>query len=492
MSSFSQQTDRLDFTLPDFTRISWVSEAARRVWEPRIAGITRAWWEIEWLSVVAGIRSCCLTVLPPEALVPAASRWAKKGLASLPLQIVGRPNKSYVSASCAPRQGEPIAFRVVGGEWDAVFRFERAWRSNDHEALGALLGYPSCCREFFCKIWIEAGNVDTTWAMATNSSHIERGERSISVRGSPIGNILWRWMGVRSVPHLPCRFDCSPTKTLGGQFQDIGIRGGFRREIAWIQEILSWPVEWTALHGIAEVKTPVLRVSTRTDATAKQFIVRYKGESFPEEGAKGLGFAYRTPKRLTITDSTGFRRGIENDIRVSRAMPEWYHLDNGFSSRYGMDAAHHPIIQLAEEELSDAEGNIIDLGCGNGALLKKIVSAQSMLVPHGVDVKPECILHAKELLPEHAGNFVCRDFFDNDTCFLAARYVIGILMIGRLLEVRQEKRERFLSVLRSRCHRLLVYVYPGYSPNNIGSLVEQTGCHLLKTNGEAAGIVDIK
>ena len=46
----------LDFLLPHFTRSAWVSDQARAVWEPRIHRITQAWFEIEWLSVVAAIR----------------------------------------------------------------------------------------------------------------------------------------------------------------------------------------------------------------------------------------------------------------------------------------------------------------------------------------------------------------------------------------------------------------------------------------------------
>ncbi len=42
--------ERLDFTLPDFTRFSWVSEEARRVWEPRLKRISSAWFDVEWLS----------------------------------------------------------------------------------------------------------------------------------------------------------------------------------------------------------------------------------------------------------------------------------------------------------------------------------------------------------------------------------------------------------------------------------------------------------
>ena len=35
--------DRLSYVLPDFTRVSWVSDPARHVWEPRIQRIGAAW-----------------------------------------------------------------------------------------------------------------------------------------------------------------------------------------------------------------------------------------------------------------------------------------------------------------------------------------------------------------------------------------------------------------------------------------------------------------
>ena len=88
--------------------------------------------------------------------------------------------------------------------------------------------------------------------------------------GPPEANILWRWMGARAVPHLPCRFDCEPTVALAQQCLAVGRAAGFDTEMDWLLEILRWPVEWSALHGIAEIRTPVLKVSTRTDATATE------------------------------------------------------------------------------------------------------------------------------------------------------------------------------------------------------------------------------
>src|SRR5215813_11210230 len=55
------ELDRLPHVLPDFTRVSWVSDRAHGVWEPRIARVGAAWNQIEWRSVVSGVRRCALT-----------------------------------------------------------------------------------------------------------------------------------------------------------------------------------------------------------------------------------------------------------------------------------------------------------------------------------------------------------------------------------------------------------------------------------------------
>jgi hypothetical protein len=63
----------------------------------------------------------------------------------------------------------------------------------------------------------------------------------------------------------------------------------------WLPEILSWPIEWSALHRIAEIKTPVLKAFTRTDATPCKDTVRRQGDSYPLEGIRGLNFPHRLP-----------------------------------------------------------------------------------------------------------------------------------------------------------------------------------------------------
>ena len=96
--------DRLPHVLPDFTRVSWVNDRARQVWEPRIAQIGRAWAEIEYRSVEAGIRRCALTSVASDQLIARSTEWAALGLSTLPVAMSGT-SPGYASTSIAPRSG---------------------------------------------------------------------------------------------------------------------------------------------------------------------------------------------------------------------------------------------------------------------------------------------------------------------------------------------------------------------------------------------------
>ena len=183
--------------------------------------------------------------------------------------------------------------------------------------IGELLGYPACCRDFFRDVWVEHGMIDTTWPQAMNSGAAEGG--MIETPAAPETNVLWRWMGVRAVPHLPCSFSCEPTVELGKNFVQVGRDNGYEQEMDWLMEILSWPIEWSCMHGILELKTPIMKVSASTDATAGKHVVRLSGDAYPEQGAQGLNFPFLVPRAPKLTSTIHFKRGLEHPIANSEA-----------------------------------------------------------------------------------------------------------------------------------------------------------------------------
>jgi len=66
--------------------------------------------------------------------------------------------------------------------------------------------------------------------------------------------------------------------------------------------------------------------------------------------------------------------------------------------------------------LSLIDGDMIDLGCGNGLMLRHLVErSRFRLVPHGVDFIEESIRQAREVvLPEYAENFWVANVADAD------------------------------------------------------------------------------
>jgi hypothetical protein len=312
--------ERLDFELPEFTRLCWASDAARDVWEPRFRRITQCWLELEWRSISAGVRSCGVTIVSAVDLIARAGDWARLGLSGMPLEIVGDETQ---------RAGESLLYRVVVGAPADVGAFRQAWDAGADDDMGRLLGYPACCVEFSRHVWEEEALTDTTWPMAQRTAASETGTQCLELESPPETNILWRWMGLRAVPHLPCRFDCAASLELGRRMAAAGRQVGFADEMDWLLQILAWPVEWSCLHGIAEIKTPVLKVSTRTDATATKYTVRRRGAAYPAEGARGLTFPYQAP-RAPMSESPAFQRGLANPLNPSERQPDWSGAPTGF------------------------------------------------------------------------------------------------------------------------------------------------------------------
>jgi hypothetical protein len=153
-----------------------------------------------------------------------------------------------------------------------------------------------------------------------------------------------------------------------------------------------------------------------------------------------------------------------------------------------MDRSHEPLVATARSAIDGRAGAVLDLGCGNGALLAKIVAGRADLEPYGIDREARAIVHARELQATFADNFVQADLFDTAGWAGERRYALALLMIGRLLEVPTPAAQQVLAVLRSRCDAVVVYAYPGYGDHPLPDMARDLA---LRIDERAPGVAAI-
>lgn len=293
--------DRLPFVLKSFVRIAWTSTDAERVWSPKFSRVRAAVIRCEWMSVRLKLRRCALFHLCEQDIERHSREWVAHGLNWKFLRDAAlRTGAWWLNVNL--RRGIPSRPIVLGNNLD-ISDFERAWDDQDHESIGRLLGYPQCCRSFFEDVAGTQGCVDTLWAMSNSKELTDARELYRSADGPAFSNILLQSLGVRAVPHAPCSFDCQGTALLAHDFGVVARKIGVQREYEWLTSILSWPAQWSGLHGIAEVQTPIVKVCTPTDATGSKHILRWHGRIIPEEGAKGIVFPFKVPTLPRTADA---------------------------------------------------------------------------------------------------------------------------------------------------------------------------------------------
>jgi SAM-dependent methyltransferase len=164
-------------------------------------------------------------------------------------------------------------------------------------------------------------------------------------------------------------------------------------------------------------------------------------------------------RRPTIFALAGRLQAMADRFRGDE-FPSWYATDNVFESRLHMEWCHSPIVDLAVRTLAGHRGNIVDLGCGNGALLRTVCRANPLIDPFGVDREATAIAHARLLLPRHADHFVQGDLFEDARPWSSGRrYLLALLSVSRLREAGRERAAVLLGRIAACCDDLLLYTY---------------------------------
>jgi SAM-dependent methyltransferase len=164
-------------------------------------------------------------------------------------------------------------------------------------------------------------------------------------------------------------------------------------------------------------------------------------------------------------------RGLmQLDLRTWRALSAagddaqpWFAADNGFTSASAMRTAHAGIVAGVAWVAPRAGTSIVDLGCGNGALLAAICDRVAELRPIGVERAQDRLAHAALLLPGDLPEWHLDDFFDCEALWSGGRrHGVVLLMLGRLVEVEVGVAEKLRRNLRDAADFVLGYAYPDW------------------------------
>jgi uncharacterized protein len=282
----------LDFALPTFHRIAWASRGAREVWTAPLQLAAAATTERAVAAAAAGVLPAALVVVPPYQAPGLLLRFLRAG------------RSARVLGECAPAAvaGSTVHTRAAGDLWCIVGESARvaavhdAWERDDGRGVLAMLERPDCCNA-------AALSHDPLRAPAWASVAGAAGE-------APSGNYLLHRLGIAPTPHLPCGPACAESLRIASALNDD----------AALTAILRWPMHWSALHGIAEVLTPVFRLVHDVLATAERAEVRIGSlADAPPETPTGVTFPFRPSSIVPIERRRGFQRGLVNAAYGTRA-----------------------------------------------------------------------------------------------------------------------------------------------------------------------------
>jgi hypothetical protein len=351
----------------------------------------------------------------------------------MPLSQQGT-GQGYQNASTAYVEGHPWSYRVVVTRPELASRFISAWEEGDDLAIGEMLGFPECCREFYQWSWKKHGFRDVALTSTVGEEAIDKldFQRNLTIVGNYQNNVFLRHLGLRMVSHLPCSMTCQASVKVADSLLTVTRKAEMIAEMHWLKEILSWPFKWSSLHGVAILTTPVLKLVYNTDALSESVEISKEGSTYPAEGGRGP-FPFQETVQLV------------ND-----------YSDNGFSSQDAMNNAHAMIVEAALTLRIPPGAQVLDLGCGNGRLLEAITDV-SGAIPVGVELHKPVHKKAAKRLSRHNGVVHQCDIFDHS--YWSGHYHLALVAINRLFEARPEQAREFLRRLKVHCDHVIFYTY---------------------------------
>jgi len=299
----------LDIKLPSITRMQYATLDCKTIWEEKIRKAKNVYRTLEIESVKHGLRKCAIMHnVDPNDLLEKTKHLRGQGLILVPLSKEGHSGNGFGHISSAYNGGMYTYRTVVARTIEDAREFVYAHEAGDDIKIGELLGYPKCCSVFFDDVW-QKGYVDPIWQQAENSegSEIIKNKKDFLDK---LGNVekklirfkkddenwkinqVFRYIGVRLVPHLPCSNNCKESIKMANEWIDLARKLNVEG-LDEALEIMQLPYEWDALKGMTIINTPVFKIATTSVPCYPNHVVQQESDYYPKEAPNGIQFPWR-------------------------------------------------------------------------------------------------------------------------------------------------------------------------------------------------------
>lgn len=285
----------LDFTMPPVTRNQWATKELKDEWEPRANEARRVYQILEKFSVVRGLRRCATVTVHSSNMEGFRKFLGENGLFFVPIEKIAEGNGfTHNIEKPRPQDTRYSWFGVIAKVMVDAYAFLEAYTNKDDAKQGELLGYPKCCVDAFVDNWSK-GYFDPIWQFAANSTeNIKKREDTfirITTGSDHLISPFLRYIGIRAIPHMPCTCHCEESSKIAEQWialaRDLKVPG-----VSDLEYLLSMPVEWDCLKGIAYISSPMFKIEVNSMTCYPKYVVQKEGTEVPINAPRGLKFPW--------------------------------------------------------------------------------------------------------------------------------------------------------------------------------------------------------
>ncbi|MBL4710344.1 MAG: radical SAM protein [Flavobacteriales bacterium] len=271
-------------TVP-FQRICWVSANAKNTWLPRIEEMRSMLEELPLRTIDSNGKLCAFRRVRGQRLNGLYKLAAEKKIG---IVVLSSLPKRYEQA-LKTREKDLRFHWVLSGNPQLLRKMKVAWETQEWNTFVEGLDLPSSYRKAFLRFLTCKGEV--SYAEIVNwSSDVKYPEEHQMAYQMELS-----WWPLA----LQFNYD-QEAKNWIEKMKQSALEYNFDVTVHYLNEFLSMPIEWTGLHGIAEIKTPIYKISSNCSYTATKQTVIYEGSRSPKEAASGLRFPFLLKKRSRL------------------------------------------------------------------------------------------------------------------------------------------------------------------------------------------------